>query len=337
MKRGLEEEEIVPSRAWNYKDVIVKCISKFLSLREKSMLSQTCRKLYVMFVKHDESIRLMCGLWRLDDMNTYAERACITTSGNLECVRFLLEYDTSFKEPEIFLKIIYKSSIFQHENVISYLTNLLSLQKFKIFKKLIKRSFERDDIAFCCSLFTNENSKWFEKNRFDKFKLKFKDNFRDLKEKIWFRSVSGDGLETIKKYENTFKCEDNISSSLFNEDFNVFNYFWNQLPLYERKGEAILNFLGLDLGCKESDQIIHVCKCILKDNPEANLHILLHHVELKKKILIVKELKSFIYSSSVSVSIALFISSFSFSKHSILYSNCRITSSAAKSLKMQNS
>jgi hypothetical protein len=289
MKRGLEEEEFLASRAWNYKDVVVKCISRFLSLKEKSMLSQTCRKLYVMFIKHDKSMQLMCGLWRLNDMNIYAERACIVTSGNLECVRFLLEFDTSFKDPEIFLKIIYESGMFQHGNVISHLTNLLSLQKFKIFKKLIKRSFESDDIAFCCSLFTNENSKWFEKNRFDKFKLRFKEEFQELKEKIWFRCVSGDDLETIQKYENTFKCEDTISSSMLNEDFNVFNYFWNQLPLDERKGEKIIKILGLDLGHRESSQIIHICKCILKDNPDANLNILLYRLELKKKILILKE------------------------------------------------
>lgn len=278
MKRG-SEEEIEASRAWNYKDVVVKCISKFLSLRDKSMLSQTCRKLYVMFVKHDKSIRLMCGLRRIEGINWYSERICIATSGNLECIRFLFENDFSLN-PDIFLKIICKYGKFEYENVLSYLTHLMSLKKFKMFNKLIKCLIENDYITFACSLFTNENSKWVEKDRFEKFQLKFSLEFEELKEEIWFQSVSSDDLETIKKLENTFKCEDSIISSVTNKHSNVFDYFWNQLSLDDRKGDKILHILFRYMEDITKHQILNICTSVFKDNPKG-VRILLSRVEMK--------------------------------------------------------
>jgi hypothetical protein len=248
MKRGFDEIEFdnqyPPSIVWDNKDVVSKCLAKFLTLSEKSKLAQTCRRLYTIFNQNDQAIRFMCNIYRIDEFDDFTKKRCIVTSGILECVKFGIEIMNIYYLD--CLEEIYKLRLFQHEDVISYLTSNNQFY-FKSFSKMIVSSCNGGFFDFTCSLFENRNSKWMSKESFNIFRIKHSASIETLRKDIWERLTSFASLETIKKCEYIFKTDVDaellLSTLMNNDDINVFGYLWDQTSIIVRTS----NYLKLRL------------------------------------------------------------------------------------------
>lgn len=279
MKRGLDQIEFdnsyQPSIVWDNKDIISSCISKFLTLDEKSKLSQTCRRLYTIFNENDKAIRFMCNIYRINELDKRIRRKCIATSGILECVKFGIENMNIYHLK--CLKEIYKSCLFQHEDVISYLT-FNNIFYFKDFSKMIYGSFDAGFFDFTCSLFENRNSKWMSKDYFNLLKIENAADIENIRKNIWDSLLIGESLEIIKKFESSFKKDitlESILEALYNVDLNVFEYIWNQAPITIRTASNVKKNLRDKLKTKTTDKIVYVLNLFFKDNPDVDVDYML--------------------------------------------------------------
>lgn len=288
MKRGFEEIEFdnqyPPSIVWDNKDVVSNCIGSFLKLDEKSKLSQTCRRLYTIFNENDQSIRFMCNLYRIREFDNYTRKKCIIASGILECVQFGIE-NMNILYSEC-LKEICKSGLFQHEDVISYLTsnNVIS---FNIFKKMVKSSFEHGFIDFTCSFFENRNSKWISNTYFNLFKIEHSARIESIRNDIWNGLIIFNSLEEIKKYESIFKRDIDIDLLLLtfhNYDINVFGYLWNQSSMLIKKSNYTKLCLRSELENSTNDRIVYILNCFFKDNLDVDLDYMLTYCAERDKL-----------------------------------------------------
>lgn len=284
MKRGFDELEFdnpyPPSIVWHNKDIVSNCISKFLTLDEKSKLSQTCRRLYTIFNQNDQSIRFMCNLYRIREFTDLVRKNCIIGSGILECIQYMIEkMNVLYLEC---LKEICKSGLFQHEDVISYLT-LTNTINLKNFKKILKSSFEYGFIDFTCSFLENRNSKWFSNTNFNFFKIENSGHIEMIRNKIWESLIVSKSVEEIKKYESVLKKDmvdiNLLLLTLYNDDINVFGYFWDQASILVRTCDYTRLSFRNEIGDSSNERIVYILNCFFKDNPNVDLDYMLEYCE----------------------------------------------------------
>ncbi len=156
-------------------NLVIHHLGKFLSLRERNLVSLSCRRLYHESAKHDACIKFMRQVWAIPHVRAVDKKMLACRSGLLDCVK-LFWYNDCAKDKTFFFSCPH-FVVFAAEAGQGHILKFL-LEKVGTFRAIQWKEFfmlavctlirnRHFDLAY--SIFVNKDENWWQASQYQQY------------------------------------------------------------------------------------------------------------------------------------------------------------------------